>query len=372
MKNLKQFLVGLIIVAILPGIYISCGGGGGSSSGTPTAEPAVLNKETVDKTVQLLDETVPFCTMAATPGSMADSLYALVEMAQDITDQAKLIKISKDKAGADADAMAEEETVLDGDCGGQIIMSMDQNEADGTISGGIVINNYCASLDGETQLNANGEATLSGSTQTLSNGDQKIMLQLDTDTPITIQQGGDSISISISGAVISITQGTDLTSMTLALSEVVFTDGSDSYTLGNVSIAVSMTDGELEDQIIIGVNSMVLEEDTSDGSVTHQLSNVSINMTSGATGSTMSVSGTYSSSDEGSVTISTPEIITVSSEGEIISGTIFINGAQGTRVEIEASGGNFFVIQADTNGDGSYDYQTGTMDCSAFDSESLL
>ena len=43
MKNLKKILVGLIVVAILPGIYISCGGdGGGGAAEEPTEFDVVL------------------------------------------------------------------------------------------------------------------------------------------------------------------------------------------------------------------------------------------------------------------------------------------------------------------------------------------
>ena len=370
MKKFKFMLVGLVIVAILPGIYISCGGDGGGSSETPIAEPAVLTEETVDKTVQMIDDVVPFCSMGPSPASMTASLYALVAIAQDISDQTVLINISKDKAGAAAETMAEEETLIEGDCGGEIIMRVDQGET--TISGNILINNYCANLDDETQIKANGAAELSGSTQTLSNGDQKIRLELNTPTPITIQLGEDDLSISITEAVLSMTQGTDAASLSLTLSEAVLAHGTDSYTLGNVSIAVSMTDDDVQEKLTITVDSMELEENTSQGSVTHQLRNVNISLTSGATQSTMSISGTYSNSQEGSVTIATPVPITVNDAGEIVSGKIVASGAQGTKVSIEASGGNLFEIEADTNGDGVYDYQPGTMDCSAFDADSLL
>ena len=215
-------------------------------------------------------------------------------------------------------------------------------------------------------------ATISGSTQTLSNGNEKIVLQLDTQTPITIQQGEDLFSLDISNAALTLIQGTASTSLTLTLSEAVFTDGSDRYTLGNVSITVSVTDGELNDQITIDVDSLQLDEDTSEGSVTHQFSNVSIGVTSGATETAISVSGTYINSDEGAVTLSTPALITANSEGEIISGNIVASGAQGSRISMTASGGNQFLIQADTDGDGSYDYQPGTMDCSAFDADTLF
>jgi hypothetical protein len=309
--------------------------------------------------------------MEASPGTMAQSLYSLVEIAQDISDQTRLMQISKGRAGADAEIMAEDQTVINGDCGGQIVLSMVQDEG-GSISGGIAANDYCASLDEETQIQIDGEATLSGSIQELSNGGQKISLQLDTTAPITIQLGADAFSISITDAALSMTQTNDAAALTLTLQEAVFTDGSDRYTLGDVSISISMTQGDAEDQIVIDVDSFQLDEDTSEGSVTHQLSGVSITVTSGATGSTMAVSGTYINSEEGAVTLSTPELITVSSEGEIASGNVIVSGAQGTQISVEAYGGNLFLIEADTNGDGVYDYQPGTMDCSAFDAGSLF
>lgn len=363
--------MGIILVATIPGIYISCGGDGGSS-GAPAAEPAVLNQETVDKVVNMVDDTVPFCSMTASTASMTDALYAVVEIAQDIGDQTRLMKISKDSAGAAVETMADDDTVIDGNCGGQIILSMVQDEVAGTISGGIDFDSYCASLDDDTELNVNGEATISGSTQTLANDNEKIVLQLDTHTPITIQQGEDLLTLDISNAALTLTQGTGSTALTLTLSEAVFTDGNESYTLGNVSITVSVTDGEPNDQIVIDVDSFQLDEVTSEGSVTHQLSNVSISVTSGVAETTISVGGTYTNSDEGAVTLSTPAYITVSSEGEIVSGTIVASGAQGTRISMVASGGNQFLIQADTDGDGSYDYQPGTMDCSAFDADTLF
>ena len=374
MKNLRYVLAGLVLMASLPMIYISCdggGGGGGSSSGTSAAEPATITEASVDKTMTFLDETIPFCSLEASAGAMTETLYSLVAIGQDISDQTKLARISKGNATA-APTAEEDESVLNGDCGGTLAINMVEDEAAGTISGSIDIDNYCTSLDGETETLMNGAATISGSIQTVAGGDDKIVLRLNTSEPITITQGTDTFSVSVSNAALTLTQGTDSTSMAFTLSEAVVTDGDDSYTLGNVSISLAMTEGDLEDQITVTISSMVLTEETAGGSVSHQLQNVSLVLTSGATESTMMVSGTYINSDEGAVTLSTLEPITVTDQGEVTSGQLVAYGADGTRVSVKPSEGNLFSIQADTNGDGSYDYQAGTMDCSAFDADSLF
>ena len=83
---------------------------------------------------------------------------AVVEIAQDIGDQTRLDEDIQGLTPAlPSKAMADDETVVDGNCGGQIILSMVQDEVAGTISGGIVFDAFCASLDDETELNVNGD-----------------------------------------------------------------------------------------------------------------------------------------------------------------------------------------------------------------------
>ena len=129
---------------------------------------------------------------------------------------------------------------------------------------------------------------------------------------------------------------------------------------------------ENEDRITLTISSLVVEEETSESSATYELQDVSLVVTDTGTETTLTVEGTYIDSNEGSVDISTPTAVTINDQGEVTSGVIIVDGADGTRVKIEASGGNLFDIQADTDGDGIYDYLPGTMDCSALDTDALF
>lgn len=74
-------------------------------------------------------------------------------------------------------------------------------------------------------------------------------------------------------------------------------------------------------------------------------------------------SGT-STDSEGVVNITTTEpIITNDDDGIAVSGTVVITGANGTSVRITIIRANTFLVEVDTNGDGSYDYDAGCVEC---------
>jgi hypothetical protein len=74
------------------------------------------------------------------------------------------------------------------------------------------------------------------------------------------------------------------------------------------------------------------------------------------------MSGTIDVTDQGSVTIQTVEPIVVSDDGETMTGTIMVSGANKTHIEISIADG-ILTVHADTDGDGTYDYEPDALDC---------
>ena len=79
-------------------------------------------------------------------------------------------------------------------------------------------------------------------------------------------------------------------------------------------------------------------------------------------GAILNASGTISDSAEGSVKF-TATNITTDSDGTMTGGSIVVHGANETSITISHDKDNDFNIHADTNGDGTNDYNAGTMCC---------
>jgi N-acetylneuraminic acid mutarotase len=80
-----------------------------------------------------------------------------------------------------------------------------------------------------------------------------------------------------------------------------------------------------------------------------------------ATDSEMEVTGTYYDPDQGYVTVSTPEPLLVSTEDWPILGALLCIGDKNTKARLTAINDYSYRIEADTNGDNVYNYDSGVL-----------
>lgn len=380
MRALKLVLVAILVTSFITFGYIACtgGGGGDDDDDTPTYTPAEIDQENVDTAIEFVDDVLPFCSLNSTVSSSMTALISAVDLAQDYNDQVKLYRVSNRRIQPQGE---DDDLVLDGNCGGTLIVSLTQNDATGEIDGSAVFENLCLEVDGDTeptQLTADGTIQVSGSTQAIdAENDNTELTFSTTGEGITLTDGETDYSIVLDEAELSITEGNNGINLGLTLTELVFVesspDATDTYTLQNVSMGLNTTDlGNDESQVTLSIAGMTLQEETPDGTTTYSLDDVTIVLTDNAGGNLVSLSGTYIDSQVGAVTVSTPTQIVINDQGVITNGTLIIAGSNGTDAIIQVSDDNSFDIQADTNGDGVYDYEPGEMDCSDFDADSLL
>ena len=383
MKIIKCTLIGILFAGLVSVFYIACssGGSGGGDDNSPTqpTSEAELDQETVDKTIGFVDDLLPFCSLDSSISSSLKTMNSAIELGKDYSDQLKLARASNRQFETQAEDS--DDTVLDGNCGGTLTLSYTENESTGVITGSVVLDNLCLELDGETeptQFNANGTLAISGSVQEIDPENNRTELNLSTSAGgITFSDGETDFSIVLDEAGLIITERDDGIDLSFTLSQLVIEEatqsGTNTYTLQDVSIGLSMTDlGNDENRVVLTVDSLTVQEETQEGTRTYSLEDVTIVITDDASGSELSMSGTYIDSQEGAVTVSTPTPLEINESGEVTAGAVLIEGAGGTSVLLTVTGTNSFDIQADTDGDGAYDYQPGDMDCSDLDLGSLL
>jgi hypothetical protein len=251
---------------------------------------------------------------------------------EEIADQVTLSR------SAQGDRTAQEESVpltLKGNCTGQegsATLTMNQDETTGDFTGTVTIDNYCQQITGEgetSKTTINGALQLSGNTDLSTN--KLTSLTISTTGNLTIDTDGETmIIISMQQASISINGTTYTASM----------------------------------------DSMSISEQS--GAETHsfEINDLSAQVVNGEGTMTLNGSADFVDSIEGAVSISANSL-TVTDNGVVTQGTITINGAEGTSVQISPQGTNTFIIQVDTDGDGEVDYEPGSMDCSGLDTSSL-
>jgi len=380
MRALKLIVMAILVTCFISFCYVACsssgdGGGGGGGDDT-TNTPAEIDEDTVNKAIAFVDDVLPFCSLDNTGSGTMTAIISAVDLAKDYNDQVKLHQASSQRLQP---LGAEDDMILNGTCEGAegtLTISLNENESTGEIVGSAVFDDLCLEIDGDdetTQLTVAGTIEVSGSTD-----DDSTELNFSTATGgITLTDGETDYSIELDEAEISLTQNDDGIILGFTLNELVFEESSpgatETYTLQDVSVELEISElGNDETQITLTIESMTLQEETEDGTTTYSLDDVEIVVSDTASGTQVSLSGTYIDSEEGAVTISTPTPIEINDEGVITAGTIIIAGSNGTEVMITVSGDNTFDIQADTDGDGTYDYEPGELDCSDFDADSLL
>ena len=295
----------------------------------------VLDETKIDEILGAVDENMPFCTReeGATQVTVS-TIKTMVRLGTEVTDS---IGVQCANQAAIAPSVAIPIDPFPGDCAtdpGRLVPTIDYDHTAGTFTGQIDFQSLC--IDGREagEINIDGSASFNGTIDDLNNP-QSVTLNVDTDGPgIQIDTQDGSATISITGF-----------SMDLAMNEDQ-SGGTVSASLTNAT--VTSTDSE-------GTTKTV--------SLTNFTLSASFNETGDLANATIDASGTIEQSGEGSVDFTITDLV-VDSDGNIVGGSVVINGANNTTITITPTSDNDFVFTADTNGDGTDDFNT-TYDCDA-------
>ncbi len=344
MKVLRRTRIGSLLlggVVAVAGIY-ACS----SSSedivedfdpGPGPSSQAQMDETNVNDALDEIVKALPECSRsgsisASSIGKSAENLSATVGLARQLVDFARSgidgrpVKSAAHQAVSPMATTTEPITEIAGNCGGSLSGSISTNEETGDMSGNIIIENYCQQSSEGTTLEANGDFSFDGNINPLTSMTQ----------------------INASSSGLSIKSGTDYD----------MTAGFD--------LSLTMTDSGMT----VNADSFFVESNASGHRFSGQ--NVVLSTTVDETdmSTTVSLSGAFVDSEDGSMVITTITPLTVV-EGTVTSGSGTVSGAGGSEVLITATGGNQFEVEVDSDGDGQYDDMAETMDCSSFDASSF-
>jgi hypothetical protein len=319
---LTAVLLALILITV---VHISCSSDSSSSSGDGSSTPATLDEANVDRTLDYIVQTVPGCSQGTVVTANQAILEAISLTKQQVAD--KRVRMSPLQNLFQPEAEQTETIDLEGTCGGTMTGELKGDDVTGDISGDISINNFC---QGETGSNVviNGKLSFSGN--------------LDPDS-------GDltSLSGSSKGITLTVDEAGEQRAYSAAF---------------NASISMS------GDTISITVKSFSFADETEGTEI--KLQNFTMTVTQGTTQTSVTMSGTINVTDEGSVQFQTVDPLTVSSDGETVGGSIVVQGADNTAMQVTIDNGMLNVI-ADTDGDGVFE-TTRCLDCTGVAVDEIL
>lgn len=325
-KNILYFCLFAIISAglmIVIGFGCSGGGGGGGNDEPEAATQAKIDEDNVNESMEFVAETIPGCSIIERAASRstaaiapAKTVRSVIKIAKDLMDQIEFSYHIRS-------IRAEETSVHEGSCGGQLTLISDENDQTGDFTVSVGFNNFCMEPD-ETEVRVDGEIDVSGNTDT------------ETDDIISIEADSNGLSI---------------------------VEGDESYI---ITFDVSGTKNG--DQIIIEVPSFSVR-DVSEGE-TFTITNFIITATEGDTATQIQITGRFTHSEDGYVDITTLQTLVVNSEDVITDGQLKLSGADNTYVLLTARENDNFDVTASIGGDGTINYEE-CLDCSDFDIDDL-
>lgn len=324
-KNLKTMGITMLALIMAGVALIGCGGssgggsgGGGSSSGalayTGISTPASIDENNAKDLSQeaydggSVEESLPsLAALNDPPASQGGSPFLLnLSMAL----ESAMIKVDPGTAAMESaprSARSQTETIA-GSCSGSATYQISADDQSGIFSGTITFSNYC---EGDTTLN--GSASFSGRIDTTNY------------TPISFSYTFSRLSGTSAG-------------------QTVVLDG---------TLAMDLT----SQPMVVTIN-MVLQE----GSQTYKIQDYRMEVTSAGSYEEITISGRFYHPDYGYITISTPTAVRIYSVDTYPSAGIVLvtgeNGSEGgpTRARMTILDNTSYEIEADTNGDGTYDY----------------
>ena len=347
MKQIAYLSVIVLVLAILTTTIISCNNEGSNEAvdtGDEGVSQAVLTRDEVDDALNFVVERVSECSITSSVAEkvlsyLFASIFSVPGCASSETAERSQGVISSFKEfshGLNSKILISEisrwirsttrdidprETFQVGSCGGEIEMNMIDIFNTGKFMGQVVFNDFCHEIGGE-EINISNSLSVSG----------------------TVEQEGDEIT--------ELNISTDSNGIIVHLE-----DGSYTIVLEDAGFTVE------EGVMIISVDSFLLQERTDSTMIEYGNEDLRIRLTEGESFTEVEGSGRFSRPDIGYVDFSIIEPIIISEGGEVVSGKVEITGAGGTKMLVTGLGDNQFQIHADTDGDGTYDYAPGTLNC---------
>ncbi len=318
----RNFKVNHVILSVLIAIsLVACGGGSSSSSGI--SYTGLTTEATID------ENNARDLSTGAYQGGQTGSAFNSVgviqagesepvgylrmlkvsQILEDSINQVDLMSISNNTF---AGAVYTESDTIYGDCGGSASLTMSANDQTGDITGDFNFSNYC-----DDGVSMSGSANFSAH------------VDLNTDELVEFSFSFDNLSMTL---------------------------GSDSFTLdGSMIFDVSTS----------SVTMTMYLADNSTGEV-FWIENYSMTITEGAGYVDAEISGRYYAPDYGYVTIATPTPLRIyDGDAYPTSGVFVITGSTGvsesTKARLTALSSATYQIEADTNGDGTYDWDSGVL-----------
>jgi hypothetical protein len=316
------------LLPVLLSMY-GCGGGGGDGGGassgtTGTTYSGITTQATIDQT-----NATDIATGAYTGGKIGGSVGSFgavqetkidrpryLQLTQAIEKAIRQIDVHAPPGVVESGAIVSESDSIPGDCGGTASYTIQVNDATGEFSGNINFNSYCS--EGAT---LNGAATFSGTINIVTE---------------------------------------ELTQFTLTFDSLTATLGADSFTINGTFDLTSQSPTSFTATMEMRLR------DNSTGKV-YWVNNFNMPVSVGSDYIQFEVSGRFYDPDYGYVEISTPTPFRIDSGQDWPSqGVMIFTGKTGiaagsTKARLTVNSATTFVVDADTNGDGTYDWTSGNL-----------
>ena len=321
-------LVGVIALGLMTIVGTGGGGGGGGGASTPTgiSYTGLTTQATIDEN-NAEDLAVGAYEGGHTGGAVGgigaiqsgESVHVdrprMLKVSQVLEGSLRQVDLMSRSSGTFIGAIYTESGTIYGDCGGSASYSISVNDQTGDFNGSLNFSSYC-----DDGVKISGGVSFSG--------------QADVNTG-------------------------DLLKFTFSFNSLTGTSGSDSFTLnGNISCDVTVSPAT--------ITMTMLLQDNSTGKV-YWVQNYTMTVTEGANYVDIELSGRYYDPDYGyiNITTTTPfriyDVDDYPSDGVlVVTGNTGIGGGS-TMARLTALSSTTYQVEADTNGDGSYDWDSGVL-----------
>jgi hypothetical protein len=325
MKNIgatfKSFVL-ILMVFVLMAVVSGCGGGGGGGGApqgityTGVTTPALVDENNAyDIAVgtytggDIASDLNVLGAVSENSSSVKNPLF--IDISSYFQNVISRIESSLNENASYVGAVVSESVTIDGSCGGNFSFSLTTDDQTGNFNGPLTFNNFC-----EPEFKANGSMTLSGN---ININTEVINYFEMTFTNITMTSGQESLSM----------------------------NGSIDFSLQTSPIRMTFS-------FIFKDNNL---------NKTYKYEDFVYEYTEGVDFVDMTLTGRYYHHDYGYVIIVTDSPLRINgSDMWPSSGTVIATGDLGTKARLRVIDSSSFIVEADTDGDGSYDdYSSGAI-----------
>ncbi|MDH3576115.1 MAG: hypothetical protein OEM90_21175 [Desulfobacteraceae bacterium] len=317
---MKKLLLMLCINVFSVSLIVSCGGGGGGGGTSGITYTGVTTQATIDENnaveitleayegVDTASELNILGAVSENSSSVKNPLFVDIS-----TYFQSVIYDIESSAGQNSEymgAVITESDTITGSCGGSFSYTLTGDDQTGNFNGTLTFNNFC-----EQEYTASGSMTLSGNINL--NTEEFNYFDM-TFTNISLTHGQESISL----------------------------NGSIAFNLQSSPITMTF--------------SFIYKDNLNK---TYKYENFAYEYTEGLGFVDMTFSGRFYHHDYGYVDIDTVTALRINGNDFYpSSGTVIVTGDSGTKARLLVIDSSSFIIEADTDGDGSYDnYNSGAI-----------